>query len=410
MNNDSPSDLHIVVLNDYCSVQGGASRVAVDEAVGLANAGANVTFVGAAGPTCAELKNAPLKVINLGQEQLSGSQRSPRVMLQALWNRAAFGVMEDLLKTLNSCQTVVHVHGYTKSLSASPINSAADRGFKVVCTLHDFFSACPNGAFFNFRNNELCHLKGLSAPCIATNCDKRHFVHKLYRVARSLAQQHLGNFPAGVSNYITLSNRSIEVLRPYLPDSANVFSLANPIAIERAPPVDVARNTRAVAIGRLDPEKGIDVLVDAARGTQFPITLIGEGPLRNYAEAYEGTRVTGWLSRPEIVASLEQARCLVFPSLWYETFGLVVEEAAACGIPAIVSDVSAPAERIIPGVTGWLVSAGDVADLTRCLHSIKDDEVVRRAGIASYNRYWENPMTITRHTQALMGIYRNILA
>ena len=133
--------------------------------------------------------------------------------------------------------------------------------------------------------------------------------------------------------------------------------------------------------------------MDAARDTQFPIILIGEGPLRNYAEAYEGTCVTGWLSRPEIVAVMEQARCLVFPSLWYETFGLVVEEAAARGIPAIVSDISAPAERIIPGVTGWRVSAGDVVDLTRCLQSIKDDEVVRRAGIASYNRYWENPMT-----------------
>ena len=210
--------------------------MAVDEAVGLANAGAKVTFLGATGPTCAELMNAPLKVINLGQEPLSGSQRRPRVMLQALWNQAAFSVMGNLLKTLNPTDTVVHVHGYTKSLSASPIKSATDRGFHVVCTLHDFFSACPNGAFFNFSDNKLCHLKGLSSPCITTNCDKRHFAHKLYRVARSLAQQHLGNFPTGVRNYIALSNRSIEVLRPYLPVGANVFSLANPIKIEpRAP-------------------------------------------------------------------------------------------------------------------------------------------------------------------------------
>jgi glycosyltransferase involved in cell wall biosynthesis len=409
MNEDSTSGLHVVVLNDYCHVQGGASRVAVDEAVGLAGAGANVTFVGAVGPVCAELKNAPLKVINLDQRQLSGLHVKPAVMLQAIWNKAVFASMGTVLESLDRRKTVVHVHGYTKSLSASPIRSATDRGFQVVCTLHDFFSACPNGAFFNFNENKPCHLKGLSPSCITTNCDKRHFRHKLYRVARSMAQRHLGNFPAGVGNYIALSNRSLELLRPYLPRSASVHLLANPIAIDRSMPVNVASNTRAIAIGRLDPEKGIKMFVDAARQTRFPITLVGEGPWRGYAEEYDGCDVTGWLTRPAVLAAMEQARCLVFPSLWYETFGLVVEEAAARGIPAIVSDVSAAAERVIPGVTGWHVRAGDTDDLARCLDVIKDDEIVRRVGMAAYNRYWDNPSTAARHSSALIAIYRDIL-
>jgi glycosyltransferase involved in cell wall biosynthesis len=410
MNEDSADDLHVLVVNDYCYVQGGASRVAVDEAVGLARAGVNVTFVGAVGPICAELESAGLKVINLNQAQLSGFRLIPGATIQALWNKTAFDAVGNLLESFDRKKTIVHLHGYTKALSASPVRAATDKGFHVVCTLHDFFSACPNGAFFNFPQNQLCHLKALSLSCLTTNCDKRHFTHKLYRVARSIAQRQLGHFPSAVDNFIALSAKSTELLRPYLPIDAKLFLLPNPIAMDRKAPVDVASNSRAIAIGRLDTEKGIKIFVDAARQSKIPITLVGEGPWRPYAEEYKECEVTGWLNRPAVVAAMEQARCLVFPSIWYETFGLVVEEAAARGIPAIVSDVSAAAERVTSGVTGWHVRSGDTRDLARCLKVIKDDDIVRKAGIAAYNRYWESPLTPARHTSGLVTIYRKILA
>jgi sugar/nucleoside kinase (ribokinase family) len=56
----------IVVLNDFCHVQGGASGVAVNEAVALGEAGLDVTFIGAVGPICEELRAAPVKVVNAG--------------------------------------------------------------------------------------------------------------------------------------------------------------------------------------------------------------------------------------------------------------------------------------------------------------------------------------------------------
>ncbi len=68
--------------------------------------------------------------------------------------------------------------------------------------------------------------------------------------------------------------------------------------------------------------------------------FIGDGPLRPIEAT--GARVTGWLSAEDVQRELEHARCLVFPSLWYETYGLVVNEAAARGIPAIVSDYQPP--------------------------------------------------------------------
>jgi len=224
-----------------------------------------------------------------------------------------------------------------------------------------------------------------------------------------LAQRHIGNFPAGVSEYIALSDNSAKLLRPYLPSDARIHFLSNPIAVERNSPVDVATRQNVIAIGRLDSEKGIGMLVDAARRTKSRLTLVGEGPWRSYAEEYEGCAVTGWLSRHEVMAQLEQARCLAFPSLWYETYGLVVEEAAARGVPSIVSDVSAAAERVKDGVTGWHVRAGDTDDLVRCLNTVKDDGVARKAGLAAFENFWLDPPSTIRHTEALMKIYHRVL-
>jgi glycosyltransferase involved in cell wall biosynthesis len=404
-----PLNLSVVVVNDFCHVQGGASRVAIDEAVGLSNAGLDVTFFGAVGPISPELQAAKVKVVVLNLDQLSNVGANRLVALQGLWNSTASAELAKLLSTMDRGAAVVHVHGYTKALSSSVFHAAVRSGFTVVCTLHDFFSACPTGAFFNFQQNDLCPLRGLSLSCVSTNCDKRRYSHKLYRVARSLVQKHMGRFPGEIREFITLSRKSSELLLPYLPSNARVHKLENPIDVARATPVDVGSNQRLMVVGRLDTEKGIRETVDAARNTGASITFIGDGPLRGYAEDYEGSLVTGWVSGSRVMEVLEQARALVFPSLWYETYGLVVDEASARGIPSIVSDVTAAAERVMDGVTGWHVRAGSVPDLERSFGLIKSDAVVRAAGKNAYDQYWKEPRSPEVHTQGLLRIYAKVL-
>lgn len=400
----------IIVLNDYCHVQGGASRVAVDEAVALAHEGMDVVFLGAVGPVCDELRQAPLRVVCLEQPELLNVGKNPMVMVQGLWNFAAKRRMEELLRTLDPRSTVVHLHGYTKALTSSPMRAATAMGFAAICTLHDFYTACPNGAFFDFQARRACPKQGLSVGCISTNCDKRHYVHKLYRVVRSFAQKYLGQLPRAVKHYITLSENSVRLLRPYLPRDAQFHPLENINEVPHAPLLNVVANKAIVAVGRLDVEKGVESLLAAAALAKVPLTFVGDGPLRYLVDAAPNCRVTGWVTPDQVMAELEQARCLVFPSLWYETYGLVVTEAAARGIPAIVSTISAASERVRDGVEGWHVAAGDVEALAQALRQVMDNSVVQKAGQAAYDRFWANPPTRVRHTQALLGIYQTVLA
>jgi glycosyltransferase involved in cell wall biosynthesis len=402
-------NITVIILNDYCHINGGASKVAIDEAIGLAESGVRVVFIGACAPICPELANAKLTVICLEQTELINAGKNPFTMVQGLWNFKAIKIMRELLKKTDKANTIIHLHGYTKALTTSPVRVANNLGFKVICTLHDFFSACPNGAFFDYVKCTPCPKRAMSFDCIKTNCDKRHYIHKLYRVLRTSIQQKFGGLPSEVKDYITLSKQSADLLYSYLPKDARYYPLENPIDIPHLPMVNVSTNKSVVAIGRVDAEKGIEILLEAAKKAGVSITLVGDGSLRKLAESYPFCRVTGWLSPAQVVEELAKARVLIFPSLWYETYGLVVAEAAARGVPAIVSDISAASERIADGKTGWHMRSGDIEDIIRCLSIVNDDEVVKKAGAAAYEAFWASPPIRKHHVENLQLIYDRVM-
>lgn len=93
----------------------------------------------------------------------------------------------------------------------------------------------------------------------------------------------------------------------------------------------------------------------------------------------------------------------------YETYGLAVGEAAARGIPAIVSDGCAAAERVRHGVTGWHARTNDVDDLAAHLQLAKDDTLIRNAGQAAYDAFWRQPPTRAAHVDGLLAVYEAVL-
>jgi glycosyltransferase involved in cell wall biosynthesis len=99
----------------------------------------------------------------------------------------------------------------------------------------------------------------------------------------------------------------------------------------------------------------------------------------------------------------------LFPSHWYETFGLVVCEAAARGVPAIVSDVSAAAERVRDGVTGFVFRSGDVGALSERLLATNDTENLARMGRNAYEAFWSAPPDRESHLTRLLEIYSTVI-
>jgi len=89
---------------------------------------------------------------------------------------------------------------------------------------------------------------------------------------------------------------------------------------------------------------------------------------------------------------------------------MAVTEAAALGVPAIVSNSCAAREAIIDGETGLLFQSGDVNDLAAKLRLLdRDAALAKRFGLKAYEHYWSAPSTTAMHVDQLISCYREIM-
>lgn len=407
MNNLSPN---IVVINDFAYVNGGAAQVALTSSLALANRGYSVILITAVAPIMPELNHPNLKIYCTNQYEIIKDPSKLRAAVQGLWNPRARKLMEQVLDSLDPENTVIHLHAWTKSLSSSVVRVALQKHFKIVCTLHDYFLACPNGGFFNYQKNAICTLKPMSLHCICTDCDARSYSQKLWRCVRQVIQRKCADIPSAIKHYIAVSDFSLEVLRPFLPRNKTIYRINNPIDISKQNKVKVARNNNYVCVGRLAKEKGVVLFANSAKKLNINAIFIGDGECRNeILGAYDKATVLGWVSREKIVELLQTARVLVLPSLWYETQGLVVLEAAALGIPTIVPDTSAAREFVVDGETGLWFKSGCSDDLAEKISILSDDETAASMGEKAYNHYWHNSFSMENHVDQLVKCYSEVL-
>ena len=142
-----------------------------------------------------------------------------------------------------------------------------------------------------------------------------------------------------------------------------------------------------LSVARLAPEKGLDLLVHAIAEVGDPRLLLlvaGEGPererLRDLADV-RGVRLvlTGDLEWERVGEAYAAADVFALLSA-REPWAVVVNEAAACGLPLVLSDrVGAAHDLLRDGENGFLVAAGDVDAASAALRRLADDEELRRA-------------------------------
>jgi glycosyltransferase involved in cell wall biosynthesis len=398
-----------VIVSDFGSVNGGAAKVAIESARGLAEAGVDIIFACAIGPVSERLNHPRIQVeMFSGQEvwKVGGKVAAAR---QGIWNAPAHDFLAPLLGR-QPAGTLVHLHQWTKAFSPAAIAAAGESGLPVAITMHDYFSFCPVGGYFDFRAGAPCRYKPMSVACVTSNCDRASYAHKLVRVAR---QWRSDEAMRGLREplFIHVSDFARRFAEPFLPRSARHVVVENMMEAERRPPANVAGNRHALFLGRFTQEKAGDVLAQAARDAGMPVRFVGEGPLAEaIARINPEADVRGWVPADRVFDEIAQARCLVLPSLWYEPGPLVIAEARSLGVPVILARTTGPASWIVDGEDGILVDGGDAAGLSAALGQLKDDKLAEAMGAAAYRRYWADPLTTARHVERTIAAYRQLLA
>ncbi len=147
----------------------------------------------------------------------------------------------------------------------------------------------------------------------------------------------------------------------------------------------IKEETTLLYVGRVSKEKNLPVLTTAfaSLSTSRPslhLVVVGDGPyLKEMRQSLVGMpcTFTGFLTGEELATVYASADIFVFPSTT-DTFGNVILEAQASGLPVIVSDQGGPSENVQPGTTGLVVPGGDSAALAGAIRFLAVNQEQRR--------------------------------
>ncbi len=265
----------------------------------------------------------------------------------------------------------------------APLLLARLAGKPLVIEHHGYQAACPNGLLFHQPSESMCrgHFEaGNYVECLRCNRKTDGFLGALrLLVATFLRRAYSRGAAANIAPSHHVSSRQ------GLPRTTVILhGVEDAFSGSGAPPESSANDGKTFAyLGRLVVEKGVSVLLEAARllragGRDVHVVLIGDGADRARLEKQiaashleKNVRITGFLSGAALDRQLAVVATIVMPSIWEETAGLAALEQMARGRPVIASSIGGLGE-IVQGA-GLTVPPNDPAALAEAMRRILDE-------------------------------------
>jgi glycosyltransferase involved in cell wall biosynthesis len=390
-----------IMVCDSAAHSGGISAVMLQQAIGLRAEGIRVYVFAAFGPADPALLHQANGVVCM-----LAAPRS-RNRLAEIWNRASAPALQQFLSGFSGEDTVVHIHSLSMGLSPSIAQALRAEKIPYVITAHDAGWACPTGYFYHFGKAAPCALEPLSMACLGSHCDKRSYLHKLYKVSKTVTLDYVSHLKRDAAAIIVPSALLRHRLRSRVPAGTPVITLQNPVNATDLGPRD-DNGTHFLFVGRIWEEKGILELLQAI-GDRYPLTVVGDGPRRAaLARRYPQVRFLGWLPPEQVAQEMRQALAVILPSVYLEAFGLVVAEALALGVPVVVSDRAGAASLVEPGVNGFVVDMGQPTQLLESCAVLMDAPKAASLSRQAYLSYWRSPLSTSVYMEGLLAIFRAI--
>jgi len=263
----------------------------------------------------------------------------------------------------------------------------------------------------------------LNRPCVATyhsDIVRQKNLLKMYRPLQHCFLRSVDKIIATSPNYFATSG----VLEKF----KNKVSVI-PIGLDRStyPAVNENRkiywknilgNRFFLFVGALRYYKGLHILLDAVVGTNFPVIIVGAGPIERELKqqvmrlGLNNVKFLGSLPDEDKCALLELCYSVVFPShLRSEAFGISLLEGAMFGKPLISSEIGTGTSYInASGETGLVVPPENPIELRQAMQFLWDNEEIASAmGHAALQRYWSN-FTADQMVRSYMNLYEDVLA
>jgi len=342
--------------------------------------------------------------------QAQGVQNKLRLFSNTIWAHNSYAAIRQLIREHRP--RIAHFQNIFPLISPSAYYACHAEGIPVIQALRNYRLMCPNGFFFRSgRICEDCMGKSFAWPGILHACYRNSRLqtaavagmltyHRMVKTWESHVDLYIALTEFSRTKFIQsgLSPEKIVVKPNYIPD----------------PGAGNSPGDYAVYVGRLSPEKGIDVLMDAWKDLPaIHLKIVGTGPLTNKVQKQIqdhklNAELMGYLPNEKATDVIKKSAFLVFPSLWYETFGRTILEAFACGKPVLASRHGTSVELIQEGVTGLFFDPGNAADLAKNVSELWDSMGTTSQMGKNARALYEEKYTLDKNYEQLMEIYRRL--
>lgn len=399
----------ILMICDHAEPIGGSARVMFASREELLRRGIEAVVFGAMGnPSAHHRPEAPVVSFGMAPYQSLGGLSSVRA---GIWNEGAQNALREALRPYLDGRSIVHVHSYRDAWTASIFPLLRSHGLPVVFSSHDYSLGCPYGGFLDLRANAACSRRGFSMDCVTAQCQSGSYLRKLGILAKHAATRWRGHFPDCLDCAVFVSERSRDILRPYLGPNVRTELIPNPIDVPHLSRVEAECNEGYLFVGALNPGKDPVTFARAAREAGVQATFIGEGPLADDVRAANPDAVLlGHVSSGQVLETIRRSRGLVFPSKFLETQGMAAYEAVSQGVPVLCAETTTAAAMVQQFRAGLLFRTGDPHDLAQKLREMGSAERVQEASRSGYDTYWANPPTLERHVDRLETLYASLVS
>lgn len=348
-----------------------------------------------------------VELLSVSNNEITGPAAAAKAALNTVYSRSGRASVSQAIARFKP--DLVHVHNHFPLISPSMFDATSSAGVPSVWTLHNFRVTCANGSLF--RDGRPCEdCVGRSPLSAMVNRCYRGSLPGSAAVAASIAFHKVREtWLRKVDRFIALNEFSRSIfIAAGLP--------AERVVVKPNFAFDSAASTKsrsgAVYIGRLTVEKGLHTLLRGWQSLDLPLTVAGDGPLRNELEAAAppNVRFVGRIPREDIAALLCSAEMLIVPSINYENFPMTVVEAFSTATPIVASRIGALRTIVKDGMTGRLFAAGNPDDLARVVDELHRAPVLRNRMGQAARRLYEEQLSPKSNLALLTDIYADAIA
>jgi glycosyltransferase involved in cell wall biosynthesis len=323
------------------------------------------------------------------------------------WNPLQARKVQGLVERIRP--DVAHVHNTWYAQSPAVLWALRRSGVPTVMTLHNYRLVCANGQLF--RDGAPCEDCVGASPWhgVQHGCYRDSMVLSVPAAGTIALHDRLRTWSRTVDRFVVLSEFAAErLVRGGLPPD-RIELKPNFVADPGPRAAPAAASATVLYVGRLSPEKGVQLLVEAWRELgegPLELVVVGDGPLRERLarRPVARLRLVGQLPAAEVRRQMLAARALVLPSVWYEGQPVAVLEALAAGLPVLGSGIGGVPELLAPLGRDWLAAPGEVASWVAALRALADPERVEVAS-ARARALYERSFSVATAAHALEGVY-----